>query len=72
MSPSACLSPELESEVSSFLEDLRQERVSGSLHISLATVKLTKRLVGQAQWNCARDIMELLRNRSGGRQTCTY
>ncbi len=61
------LPDDLEVEVSSFFEDIKQGKLAGSLPLSMATVKLIKRLVGQGAWGNARDLMELLRRRLGKR-----
>ncbi len=60
------LPPDLESEVSAFLDHSRH--CPPSQPLSLATVKLCRRLVGQAPWGeDAGELRDLLRRRVGQR-----
>ncbi len=68
MSPAASppqLPSDLESEVNTFVDDIRHGRLAGSLHISISTVKLVKRLIGQAPWQNANELMLLLKDKLG-------
>ncbi len=63
----ASLPPDLEEEVSAFLDaSFRLQDPSGSsgsAQLSLAAVKLLRRLVGQAPWQNAAELLHLLRRR---------
>lgn len=57
------LVPEYDAEVKKYISDLKDNQLSSSVQIALASTRLVKKLVGESKWETANELLQILKQK---------